>query len=59
MYISQIFVKNFRNFRHLDIAIGEGVTCFIGENNCGKTNLSGVSLHCYRYAWAERARTVG
>lgn len=21
--------------------------------------VSGVSLHCYRYAWAERARTVG
>lgn len=39
MYISRIFIKNFRNFRHLDIAIGEGVTCFIGENNCGKTNL--------------------
>ena len=22
-------------------------------------NVSGVSLHCYRYAWAERAKTVG
>jgi integrase len=21
--------------------------------------VSGVSLHCYRYAWAERAKTVG
>ena len=39
MYISRIFIKNFRNFRHLDIEIGEGVTCFIGENNSGKTNL--------------------
>lgn len=39
MYISRIFVKNFRNFRDLDLEIGEGVTCFIGENNSGKTNL--------------------
>jgi putative ATP-dependent endonuclease of OLD family len=39
MYISRIFIKNFRNFRHLDLEIGEGVTCFIGENNSGKTNL--------------------
>lgn len=39
MYISRIFIRNFRNFRHLDIEIAEGVTCFIGENNSGKTNL--------------------
>jgi putative ATP-dependent endonuclease of OLD family len=39
MHISRIFIRNFRSFRHLDVAIGDGVTCFIGENNCGKTNL--------------------
>jgi putative ATP-dependent endonuclease of OLD family len=39
MYISRIFIKNFRNFRHLDLPLSDGVTCFIGENNCGKTNL--------------------
>lgn len=39
MYVSRIFIKNFRTFRHLDVAIGKGVTCFIGENNAGKTNL--------------------
>jgi putative ATP-dependent endonuclease of OLD family len=39
MYISRLFVKNFRNLRHFDAEIGEGVTCFIGENNSGKTNL--------------------
>lgn len=39
MYISRVFIKNFRNFRHFDVAIGQGVTCFIGENNSGKTNL--------------------
>lgn len=39
MHISRIFIKNFRNLRHLDVEIGPGVTCFIGENNTGKTNL--------------------
>jgi putative ATP-dependent endonuclease of the OLD family len=39
MYVSRLFIKNFRTFRHLDVAIGKGVTCFIGENNTGKTNL--------------------
>jgi putative ATP-dependent endonuclease of OLD family len=39
MFISRLFIKNFRNLRHLDVEIGQGVTCFIGENNSGKTNL--------------------
>ena len=26
---------------------------------CRISGVSGVSLHCYRYAWAERAKTVG
>ncbi|MHB1954228.1 MAG: ATP-dependent nuclease [Sulfobacillus sp.] len=39
MFVSRLFVKNFRNLRHFDVEIGNGVTCFIGENNSGKTNL--------------------
>ncbi len=39
MFISRLFIKNFRNLRHFDVEIGPGVTCFIGENNSGKTNL--------------------
>src|SRR6266481_3228466 len=39
MFISRLFVKNYRNLRHLDMEIEAGVTCFIGENNSGKTNL--------------------
>jgi putative ATP-dependent endonuclease of OLD family len=39
MYISRLFVKNFRNLRHLDVEILPGVTCFIGETNSGKTNI--------------------
>lgn len=27
--------------------------------HCGVAGVSGVTLHCYRYAWAERAKTVG
>ncbi|MCY4061891.1 MAG: AAA family ATPase [Chloroflexi bacterium] len=39
MHISRIYVKNFRNFKEIDIPLSHGVTCIIGENNTGKTNL--------------------
>jgi putative ATP-dependent endonuclease of OLD family len=39
MYVSRIVVRNFRSFSHLDISLNPGVTCIIGENNTGKTNL--------------------
>ena len=29
------------------------------RRRCHKAGVSGVSLHCYRYAWAERAKMVG
>lgn len=44
MYISRIVIKNFRNFRNVDIPVLPGPTCIIGENNCGKSNL----LHAIR-----------
>lgn len=44
MYISRVVIRNFRSFEHLDIAIPEGATCVIGENNSGKTNF----LHAIR-----------
>ena len=46
MHLSRIVIRNFRNFRTLDIKLTEGVTCVIGENNTGKTNL----LHALRLA---------
>jgi putative ATP-dependent endonuclease of OLD family len=46
MYISRIVIRNFRNFWHLDVPLQSGVTCIIGENNTGKTNL----LHAIRLA---------
>ena len=44
MYISRLVVRNFRNFRHLDVQVKAGLTCIIGANNTGKTNL----LHAIR-----------
>ncbi len=29
------------------------------RRRCQRAGVSGVTLHCYRYAWAERARVVG
>jgi putative ATP-dependent endonuclease of OLD family len=39
MYISRIVIRNFRNFEALDVPIKPNVTCLIGENNTGKSNL--------------------
>lgn len=39
MYISRIVVRNYRNIKHLDLAIHSGITLVVGENNTGKTNL--------------------
>jgi putative ATP-dependent endonuclease of OLD family len=44
MYINRIVIRNFRSFEHLDISIGSGTTCVIGENNTGKSNF----LHAIR-----------
>lgn len=44
MYISRVVIRNYRSFEHLDIRIGSGTTCVIGENNTGKTNF----LHAIR-----------
>src|ERR1700722_2616920 len=38
MKISRIEVKNFRNFHHLDIQIGQHAV-IVGENKIGKSNL--------------------
>jgi putative ATP-dependent endonuclease of OLD family len=46
MHLSRIVIRNFRNFASLDVRLRDGVTCVIGENNTGKTNL----LHALRLA---------
>jgi putative ATP-dependent endonuclease of OLD family len=39
MYISRIFIENFRNFKVQEVAFKDGVNVIIGHNNAGKTNL--------------------
>ena len=38
MYLSRIYVKNFRNFHFLDVKLSPK-SVVVGENNVGKTNL--------------------
>lgn len=38
MYLSRIRIKNFRNFRSMDVKLGPK-SVVVGENNVGKTNL--------------------
>ncbi|MGD9683099.1 MAG: AAA family ATPase [Candidatus Obscuribacterales bacterium] len=44
MRIDRVVIRNFRNFESVDIKLESGVTCIIGDNNAGKTNL----LHAIR-----------
>ena len=45
-------------FRHLStVRAGDRATEF--KQRCQQLGISGVTLHSYRYAWAERARTAG
>ncbi|MDE2637330.1 MAG: AAA family ATPase [Chloroflexota bacterium] len=46
MHISRIYVKNYRCFHELDVSLNKSLTCIIGENNTGKTNL----FHALRLA---------
>ncbi len=39
MYISGIEIKNFRNFKNINVEFNDGINVIIGQNNAGKTNL--------------------
>ena len=39
MHLSHLALHDFRNFRHLDLPLGCGLSLFYGENAQGKTNL--------------------
>ena len=39
MYIKEIQISNFRNFKNASIPFHEGVNVIIGHNNTGKSNL--------------------
>ena len=38
MYISEVHIKNFRNFADCRIPLNQGLSVIIGENNIGKSN---------------------
>ena len=38
MKIKRISIENFRSIKHIDIIVSE-FNIFVGQNNCGKTNL--------------------
>lgn len=39
MYLSRVYVSNFRNLRSLAVDLHRGLNVIVGENNVGKTNL--------------------
>ena len=39
MYISSVKILGYRNFKHADISLHEGINVLIGANNSGKSNL--------------------
>src|SRR6266436_3198945 len=39
MYLSHLALTDFRNFRQLELPLGQGLFLFYGENAQGKTNL--------------------
>ncbi|RZK04647.1 MAG: DUF2813 domain-containing protein [Flavobacterium sp.] len=39
MYISNLFIKNFRSFKESTIEFSKGKNVIVGKNNCGKSNI--------------------
>ncbi|MBQ7502382.1 DUF2813 domain-containing protein, partial [bacterium] len=39
MYLSSLYVENFRAIRQLKVSFEHNVTVMIGENGCGKSSL--------------------
>jgi DNA replication and repair protein RecF len=48
MRIKRLTLKNFRNYRELDLEIPSGVVLFVGDNGQGKTNLIEAIHLCLR-----------
>lgn len=39
MYLSKIYLVNFKNYRKAEFTFSEKINCFVGNNGAGKTNL--------------------
>ncbi|MCM3361241.1 ATP-dependent nuclease [Niallia sp. MER TA 168] len=45
MYISEVYISNYRSFDQFNVSLNEGLSIIIGENNVGKSNfLEALSL---------------
>jgi len=39
MYLSRLFIENFRSIKKIDLSFGDGKNVIIGRNNAGKSNI--------------------
>ena len=46
MYISKIYLKNFRNYEEQEISLEKGINIFYGDNAQGKTNIIEAVFLC-------------
>ena len=61
MRLRQLWLTNFRSYGELDLELPEGLTCVIGENGIGKTNLLeaiGYLIHLKSFRGADNATMV-
>ena len=61
MRLRQLWLTDFRSYRELDLTFPEGLTCIVGENGIGKTNLLeaiGYLIHLKSFRGADNAAMV-
>lgn len=58
MRLSRVVVKNYRSFDTSDIELSEPVTCIIGENNAGKSNLVSAIRLCLDVSFPTAFRSL-
>jgi len=59
--LRQLWLKDFRSYHELELSLPEGLTCVIGENGIGKTNLLeaiGYLIHLRSFRGADNATMV-
>ncbi len=59
MHICRVVIRNFKNFRLLDTPISPGITCIVGENNTGKSNLLFAVRLVLDWGWSAQRRRLG
>jgi len=61
MRLRQLWLKDFRSYPELDLELPAGLTCVVGENGIGKTNLLeaiGYLIHLKSFRGADNAAMV-